>query len=297
MAKTSPEKKKPRAPKKTKANTKKKDTDKATERKVEANRYKAAIWGGGSIIVVLLVLVIGYVGFEYTYSDKVYPGVQLLDTSMSGKTYEEVVTEINAYKDQLHDEGITVTYNDHIVELGTVVPGDTAEAQDVSLLIIDTDATAQSVFAVGRSNADTTSLSQKITAITSGTTIEYEYVLNEEVLQSLVASELGQYESDYVNSTVEFQADGSITFTEHINGEHFNWDALTASLEQQLANGESLSVTMELEASPAPVPTSSAQQYESDLQTIIDLAPITFTYEDTAYEASANDIRSWLILD
>lgn len=251
---------------------------------------------GGGIVVVLLVLIIGYFGFEYTYQNKVYPGVELNGKNLSGFTYGEVVDEINIYKTQLEESGMVFTYNDKTFTLNTVIPAEDAAEASVPLVQIDTDKTAQAIFGVGREKSSTTNVTTKLSYLLNPQNIDVVYDIDTETISSLLDNEFSEYQVAYTNADVEFSEDGTISFSSHTDGQQFDWDTVLTEVERNVAELQPVNIALELVPEPAPIPTSAAEAYKTDIENIIDLAPLTLTYEDKNYEVSTTNLQSWLTI-
>lgn len=271
----------------------------ATPTESKKSPHQAKRWPvflGGGIFVVLLVSIISYFGFEYTFQDKVYPGVQLNGKDLSGFTYSEVVDEIDIYKTQLEDSGMVFTYNDKTFTLNTVIPAEDAEEVSVPLVQIDADKTAQAIFGVGREKSSTTNVTTKLTYLLHPQNIDIVYDIDTETISSLLDNEFSEYQVAYTNADVEFTEDGVISFTAHTDGQHFDWDTVLSEVEKNVAELQPVNLSLELVPEPAPIPTSTAEAYTTDIESIINLAPVTLTYEDKNYEVSSTDLQSWLTI-
>ncbi len=251
---------------------------------------------GGGIIVLLLVSIISYFGFEFTYQDKVYPGVQLNGKDLSGFTYSEVTAEINSYKTELEEAGMVFTHADTTFTLDTVIPAENADEASVPLVQIDTDKTAQNIFGVGRERSSTANITAKLSYLLSPRNIEAVYTIDNETITALLNNEFGAYQVAYTNADVTFSEDGTITFTDHIDGQQFDWDAVLAELEKNVIELTPVNISLELIPEPAPIPTSVAETYTSEIESVVALAPLTLTYEDKSYEVSSADLQSWLTI-
>lgn len=268
-----------------------------TESKKSPHKNKRwPVFLGGGIVVALLVSIIGYFGFEYTYQNKVYPGVELNGTNLSGFTYSEVVDEIDVYKTQLEESGMVFTYNDKTFTLNTVIPAEDAAEVSVPLVQIDTDKTAQAIFGVGREKSSTANVTTKLTYLLSPQNIDVVYDIDTETISSLLDNEFSEYQVAYTNADVEFSEDGAISFSSHTDGQQFDWDAVLTEVERNVAELQPVNLSLELVPEPAPIPTSAAEAYKTEIESIVNLAPVTLTYEDKSYEVNSTDLQSWLTI-
>lgn len=248
----------------------------------------------GVIGILVLGSIVGYFGFEYRYKDKVYPGVQLHGESLAGMTYSEVAAKITAYKDSLETTGLVYTYGDTTLTIDSAITVEDNPAEVVPLVQIETDATAQAIFGIGRSKSSVDNLKAKLKSMLRPTEVDVRYTLDRATISAMLESEFAQYEVPYVNADVMFVEDNSISFTSHSDGQRFDWETILDDTEQHVAQLEPASVNLELVADPAPVLTSAAELYREELQTIIALVPLTLIYEDSTYEVTSADLHTWL---
>lgn len=270
-----------------------------TKKKVERKDHEKRRWPivlVGTAMVLLLLGVVGYLGYEYSYKNKVYSGVTLQGESLGGLTYPEVTDRINAYKDQLDSNGLSFNYDDTSLTVATEMALADESGETATILQIDTDKTAQNIFGVGRSKSANTNVMQKLQHLFSPQDIELEYSIERDVIQSLLENEFAQYETSYANADITFE-NNELIFTDHSDGKSFTWSKVLDTVEEKILSGEPISITLELSDNPAPVTTVAAESYRSEIEALTKLAPLTLTYEDLSFEASLNDLETWLTLN
>lgn len=242
----------------------------------------------GVFVVLVLLIVIGYLGFEYRYSEKVYPGVTIQGQDVSGYSYEEVANYITEYKVALEQTGLQFGYEDKEITIEV--------SAESPLVVINTDETAQAVFAVGRTGSDIQQFSEKLQALTGQQDIELYYTIDDEALTSILETEYAEFEQPYSNAQLSFATGSAIDIIPHQDGTTFNWDAVLSDVDTHVATLQQVDIALERTPTPAPVTTAIAEERKSDVQTILEQVPLTLIYEDTTYEATQTDVQSWITL-
>ncbi len=78
---------------------------------------KTAVWAGLISITLVLISAIGVFGYEYTYQNKVYPGVSFQGQNLGGQPYSAVADQVANAKTTIEEAGLTFTFEDHSVTL------------------------------------------------------------------------------------------------------------------------------------------------------------------------------------
>ena len=248
--------------------------------------HKLLLGGIGAVIILGLLGVIGYFGYEYTYTNKIYPGVTIAAQPASGLDYVAASRIVSNYKAQLEHDGLTFTFQDTIFTLPTV-------SDDVPLIDIQTDNTVQAAFGVGRGGEAQQNLWQKLSALVRGTDELLQYDMATATIVDLLAAEFDQYTTPYHNANFDTSTD-PITVVPHSDGTQFNWSDVVSQIETQINILEPVQLTLQLEAEPAPVTTTAAEQRMAEAEAILDLAPVTLTYEDNTYSIARDELAGWL---
>ncbi len=259
----------------------------AKKKVVKSSHVQKILLGGiGVAIIISLLGVIGYFGYEYTYTNKIYPGVAIAGQSVSGLDFVSAARLITNYKTELQQTGLVFTYNDETF----VVP---VISDTVPLIDIQTDKTVQAAFGVGRGSGAQGNLKQKISALTFGTDQPLLYDSATATIVDLLAAEFDDSATPYRNASFDTTTD-PITVLPHSDGTKFNWPEVLAEMETQLNTLQPVHITLELEADPAPVTTTIAEQRVAEAEAILDLAPVTLTYEDNTYTIERDELAGWL---
>ncbi|MDP3971151.1 MAG: VanW family protein [bacterium] len=249
----------------------------------------------GSIVVLILLIIVGYFIYEYTYQDKIYPGVTLNNEDMSGKTYSDITSEINTYKASLDNTGLNFSYEEKEYSIKPQTKDE--ESGDIMYLVnINTDETAQAIYGIGRSDDEQTNLKNKVSALFGGYDVTPNYSVDKETLIALLSNEFSEFEQPDENAKLSFSENGEIQISDHKDGYTFDWESYLDEVESNLNSFEPVNIKLELTANPAPITTETAENMRTEIEAISDLSPITLTYEDQTFEIESEEFNSWLML-
>jgi vancomycin resistance protein YoaR len=250
-------------------------------------------------VLLVLVIVAIIVGADYAYANnykgRVFRGVRLGPTLVSGLNADAVTKLIEKRVDQFSREGITFMASG---TRATVLPtaGDPSDP-DVSYSWLSTDPaqSAAAALAYGRTGNWLRQRAERVAALVRPTQVPLAQDFQPALLRRAVEGRIGSLLPAAKTVTVELNSSGAIRLSDRVNGEVWLYDdaaATAARLASQLIPGE---VTI---ASRAEKPDVAAADVPASVLTsakqLLDQAPLTFTYQGQSWEADATTIASWL---
>lgn len=254
---------------------------------VKVSRWPKVVLGViGAAMIAGAASAIGFFGYEYAYTNNVYPGVTIGGQPAAGLEYVSASRIISNYKTQLEHDGLTFQYEETTFTLPTV-------SDAVPLIDIHTDKTVQAAFGIGRTGSAQQHVWQKLTALVSGTNQPVLYDVATATIVDVLAAEFDSYTTPYQNASFDTSTD-PITVVSHSDGTKFNWPEVVSQIEGQIDVLEPVEITLELQADPAPVTTTDAEARVADAEAILDLAPLTLTYDDNTYAIERDELAGWL---
>ena len=253
----------------------------------------------GLIVLLALVIVALAASVDYAYANnykgRVFRGVRLGPTLVSGLNADAVTKLIEKRVDQFSREGITFTASG---TRATVLPtaGDPSDP-DVSYSWLNTDPAQSAVAALayGRTGNWLRQRVERVAALARPTQIPLAQDFQPALLRRALEQRIGGLLHVAKPVTVELSASGAIRLNDRVNGEIWLYDdaaATAARLASQLIPGQ-VAVASRAEkpdVAAADVPASvlaSAKQ-------LLEQTPLAFTYQDQSWEADAATVASWL---
>jgi vancomycin resistance protein YoaR len=161
------------------------------------------LWLLGGILAIAIIGIVAFaLAWQGQYAGKMYPGVMVLDTDMSGKTQEEARKLLDDKVQGFLAQPVTFAWRGK----------EWRPSADQIGLKIDTSATVNEAFNVGRSGDMATNISQQWLAAGSGymvpLTIEFDETALDKYLNSIATTEINQelFEGDVRLNGTEVQA-------------------------------------------------------------------------------------------
>lgn len=245
----------------------------------------------GAGLVVGLLLVISFFGYEYLHTDKVYAGITLAGQAVGGKDYVAAATPVLDYQTQLETDGIQFSYGEKTVTLPLK-----NEPEAIPLIEIAVDETVQTAFGYGRGTDPWSNLNDKLAALINGIAVPLQYTMQSETMIELLSAQFDDATTPYQNAALTLDDSGALVVTPHIDGTSFQWEAVMQQVADDLNTLTPLEYELSLKPDPALVTTTMADAALADAQRILDLAPLTLTYEDDSFTVETEELAGWLTL-
>lgn len=245
----------------------------------------------GTGLILALLAVIAYFGYEYLHTNKVYTGIYIAGQMTGGKTYSDAAAPVTDYFRQLEDHGLAFTYDGKTVTLPLKT-----DAEAIPLIEINVDETVQKAFGYGRGTDVWSNLDDKLDALIDGIDVPLQYTMQSETMMELLSSQFDDATTPYQNAALTLDDSGVLVVTPHTDGTSFHWETIMQRVENDLNTLAPLEYELSLESDPAPVTTAMAKAALTDAQPILDLAPLTLTYEDDSFTIAQEELAGWLTL-
>lgn len=233
--------------------------------------------------LVLILLVGGVFGYTYAYDGKIYPKATIAGVNVGGMTIAEVKSAISKKAEELNQEGPKITYNDQ-----TLTP--TLEEMGVTFNI---DEAIQDAYKYGRQDSLIDKIKENWQMLVHG----YQIPISPQIDQEKFDAYLGQLaqvvEKEPVNASLSI-ANGTIMLASAENGRGLDKESLKKDITEFInsgKNGEIAMVTSNLEPAISEAGTLDAK---SQAEKYLSAAPITVSFEDSAWVADRSEIGRWI---
>lgn len=183
-----------------------------------------------SIVAVILAAAIGTYSYMYTtvskYDDKVMPGVLVEGIDMSGKSLEEVKSELNEkYTNKLKERAITITAGDKQYTIPY-------EQLNVKFNI---DETANTAFQYNKNLGTIEKYKALKKPDQKEFAVSFEY--NDEAISSMVSSIAEEVNRDPVNATIR-KTGANFEVTDHVVGKELDVQALLDEINSKVKDSK-----------------------------------------------------------
>lgn len=241
----------------------------------------------GGLIIIALLLVIGYFGYEYKYTNLIYPGVTIAGQSVSGLNYTAAAQLVENYKTTLANDGLQFHYGDTNLTIPTI-------SDSVPLVDIKVDKTVQAAFAIGRSPDAVTNAKAKLRALATGTNIPLVYDMASESITDQLVATFDSAAQPYQNATLVMTGN-DVIIEPHINGQMFAWNIAIEDVETKISQLSPVDLQLTLDSVAAPVTTEEVEEIADEVENILALAPLTLTYADKTFTITVDELGTWLV--
>ena len=158
---------------------------------------------GAFFLFLLLTLAVFWLKKEY--SQKVYPGVYLFSSQVSGKTKEQVHELLVEREERMKEQKIIFTYSNNTQKKWEITP----QRIDFSL---DEDSIVEEVFSVGRSQGEIGNFREIYQLILFPQAIEPKYDFNAQKLTEIIAQISSEVDKPAQDALFEFKAGKVVNF-------------------------------------------------------------------------------------
>ncbi len=233
--------------------------------------------------------------FETIYQNKIYPGIWLGQTGLSGKTKEQAKIIINNKINNINQAGIIFYYD----KAQTVVlPTITSTESDFAYRIIgfDVETTIDQTYAFGRSSDFFTNLQNKIKAIFYKQPINLIIAINKEEINNLLTENFSQFETPAQNAKLSIDENNDFMVKEEKLGKVINYEKALNRLKINLAQLNSLPIQLFTKTDYPVIFKKDCLNIDAKAKKILSLAPLTLNYNGDQWKVEKNQLTSWLSL-
>jgi vancomycin resistance protein YoaR len=242
---------------------------------------------------VALALAAADLAYGNAYDGKTFPNVQLGPVAAGGQAASQIHAQLQAAVDSFELKGITLQARQRKVALLPTVGRDA----DVSYSWVETDvdASVAKAMSYGRSGSWLQQRWERLASLIHPPRLMLVQTLTRPQLRRAMEQAIGRDLQALTPALVHVAADGSVTISDSKAGETWGYDAAVdaaAKLSAQLSSSriivEAHYEQPEVEASEVtPALRTRAEQ-------LLATAPLTFTYGDRSWGATATTVASWL---
>jgi vancomycin resistance protein YoaR len=255
-----------------------------------------------AVIFFIVLLLLGGSAFAYNkyYTNKIFPGVKINDSALSGKTLEEARQLVAEKTNKFQQDGLIITYGNQSMALVPNVPlpeGDFTE----QLIIFDPNLTAEKAFYYGRSNGIIINFVNQLDALVFGKTIDADYKLNKEETIKILKENFKDSQISARNANLESSAanDGSIKFSvsDEKVGIAIDYENGMEEIENQLASLNFKPVSFLSKTEYPTIYKKDCLNVETAAEKITNRAPLILKNADKEWKIDKQELASWLSLE
>jgi vancomycin resistance protein YoaR len=202
-------------------------------------------WLLALVAVFFILLGLASAVFWYTqnkYQDKIYPGVQISNIDVGGKTKQEARSILSKEVAELGKQGIKFQYQDTEISIKPSISSFSPEFAHPAYSY-DVEGTVNKAYSVGRKDDWRKNIMTKIDTYRFGRNVSADYDIKEDKIKELLKGEFSQYIESAANASLEakkVEMNGQTVYEFKIKEEEpgrvLDYDRAVQKMKQRLAN-------------------------------------------------------------
>jgi vancomycin resistance protein YoaR len=260
------------------------DTEhRSTGRKSRPNPFKYA----SIALVAVLVILVGLIAwYQTSHGGRVYQGVKVLNTDVSGLSREEAQARVAS---------ATSDYPVDSIKIAGDGRGWTFSPADFGLAV-NVDLTVDAALAVGRAGNYFSDLGSQVRTLFGGIRVTPSLQYDPAKLEAVVAQIASDVDRPAVDSRLEKGEDGIVRITPSSAGSLLDREALKSALVANFVSVPIAQVSAQM-AEDAPEVTEAALQAAHDQALLLTEQSVVLSVGDAAWALEPAELRTMLTLD
>ncbi|MFH1412934.1 MAG: VanW family protein [bacterium] len=249
-------------------------------------------------IIVLSVLIIFLLGgfiLQKLYSDRIYPGVQVGELDLTGKTLEDAQKYIQKQTSQLKD-GIVFYYKDKELAVSPTIASFDIDLS-YQIFTVNAHKTAEQAFAVGRGFNFFINLKDKFLSLIFKKKIDLIAEINQEKLKELLKTNFDEFAVLVQEAQIVRDDHGNFFVRPEQDGLAIDYDQALDDFADRLSKIELEPIGLVSKKIKPTVLKQNALNIDHQAKQILSLAPLTLNYEDKSWVIEESQISEWLSLE
>lgn len=257
-----------------------------------------------SIVIIFFIvsalLVLSYFIFEYTYKNRIYPGIFLGEIELSGLTKDQAVDILNAKVDAINQNGIVFKYESHQLNLFPQiisVEGDLA----YQLINFDVEKTIDSAYNFGRTDSFPVNLNDKLLTLLKKKGIKILFSINEQEITDMLENKFNEFSKPVKDAKLVYTTSYNwpyINFSveEEEAGTKIQYEESVDILKEHLAKLNTASIDLNVFPEFPKIYKKDCLNIETKADNLLQKAPLVLNYGNKKWYINKNDLISWLVL-
>lgn len=246
-----------------------------------------------------------YYTFEKKYAEKIYPGISVGGTDLSGKTQAEAREILNQKINKLNRDGIIFSFQNKqskIFPTISSVEGDLA----YDIINFDFEKSLEETFNLGRENEPITNFKTKLALLINKKQSPLYFTLNNNEILKILKSNFSQFEIVPENAKIIYNKN-SFEISEEKYGNVIDYKKAIEELKNNLDYFNLSEIVLSSNIEKPSIFKDAAQGLIDDAEKILENTPLKISFEKkdaltnkvatSSWEVSKEIIASWLILE
>jgi len=264
------------------------------KKKISEQIFKITLVAIGVILLLGFLIIISYYFWEQSYHYKIYPHIYIGQREVSGQTFLQTLEEFSQVKSDFENNGLTFQYQDYKVVVPTVDIKDESAGISVDILTINSNATVDLAYKIGRSGDPKKDLLKKIELFFHPEKVNPQYTLNEEELVKILTEKFSEFENPAQDAQLTFTSEGEIQVTNESEGQVFQWADVIQEVRDNISQWQNQPIILELEPDYPQLKKVETGEMVKEVESLLALAPLTLVYEDKNWSVDKMTVQDWL---
>jgi len=262
---------------------------------------KSIIYSSISLIVLVLLAVGGFFGYEFAFSERIYPNVYVGNIPVGGLTEAEAKAELEKQYNKMLDENLKVVLDGKVEQIDLQNSGATDPDLIYNLVEFDADRSASEAFSARRFPNPFDNILLKLSlerVIIDPQVTILEKQLTESIKTAFKEAEQPGQPTAFAITTKNKEID--VQVLEGVAGSMID---IQKALDFIYTDAQDLKLEplqLNVETANRVITTNEASALISEVKTALSKAPFTFTYKNEAqreftWTVDQNEIQKWFI--
>lgn len=267
-----------------------------------ANLRAILTWSVTIIIGFTMIAGIGaftIIGYGRLYENRIFPGVRVLDIRLDGLTGDEARTKVHEAIDVALKDGLRFRYDgrDIVLEATTLAPNDPDASRD--LIRYDVEESIVAAVSYGRSGSVLQDTLYRWKARVHPACIGMEINVDDrgitEAIQEATVDQVPSVQNAVLDVAWNAARERAVTtIHESSEGRELDLETAIAKLHEQSETLSFAPIELQSRAAHPSITKEDIEPLLTDVQTWVDYAPFTLTYDGDAYTVSKKRFATWI---
>ena len=237
--------------------------------------------GGGIFLFLVLVFFGGGSVYSRVYKDKVFPGIYIGEHHVGGLTKAQAKDFIENFNDRITKEGLDFTVAADTKTEAVTLPAIAADDSSVEMVSLNSDATVEKLFQIGRSQQFLKNLWEPVYVLFSKKNIKAEVMVDDRFMSDLQVS-ISSYTNPPRNANIKVTGLSPLTYSLELErgGFVFDYDTARNDLYTQLGSLSLAPVSVTKKEFKPDVLISDLNTLAAQLPEILNYGNIGLNYTD-----------------
>jgi vancomycin resistance protein YoaR len=243
-----------------------------------------------------------YLIFEAYYTNKIYPGVEVGQLALGGKTEEAARDIIETKINSINQDGFKFDYNQQVA---TITPIISSFNGDIAFQVIsfNTDEMLSRAFSVGRGQGFYNNLRQQLQTVFYGWRIKASFAADQELIKKMLIDNFDQFAAPaenaklFATTTVVFgKKEISLGVIKEKVGYQLDYDEALAEMKTDLGQFSNPPIFLSSVRGYPEISKNDVEPFEEAAQKFVASAALTLIYTDKKWLVPKERFANWLVV-